>query len=206
MGNKMKNLIKPMMVLILVLSSTAASASIIDYLEIDLRTSQWVGARGANSYTVNDVTVTALPGTLSLYQDNIDGIGILGGEPDEINFGETLDISFASSAALTGVWITDLFPSPDGGVNGEEGYLELFLTNGSSSILSFIGNQSHAANGEQWIDFGGSVDVASISFTTDAKYSSEFSVAGFTTIPEANTISMFVLGLFLLSVYRRKQA
>jgi len=205
----MNKIFKPVIATIFVLFSVAANASVIPDLFVDFRSTDWSGAWNKNLYTYNGVTISALPTTKTIFQNKIDGIGILGGEPDEINPGEMMNISFNYSAstasALTGVWITDLFDAPDGGINGEEGYVSLTLANGTVIDYSFFGNASHQANGEQYIDFGAKLQVVSAFFQTNGVAGNEFSIAGFTAIPEASTISMLVIGLILMGfTFRRK--
>lgn len=205
----MNKIFKPVIASIFVLFSVAANATVIPDLFVDFRTADWSGAWGQNLYTYNGVTVSALPTTKTIFQNKIDGVGILGGEPDEINPGEMMDISFNYSAstvsALTGAWITDLFDAPDGGINGEEGYLSLTLADGSVIDYSFFGNASDQRNGEQYIDFGAKLQVVSALFKTNGIAGNEFSIAGFTAIPEASTISMLVLGLMLMGFTFRKK-
>ncbi len=190
--------------------SMAANASIITDVDIDFRTVEWSGAWGQNIYSYGGVTVSALPSTKTIYQDSVDGLGILGGEPDEINLGEMMNISFnyknSNFLALTGVWITDLFDAPDGGdIYGEEGMLQLTLADGSVFDYSFLGKYSDQANGEQYIDFGSKLVVTNALFQTNGVAGNEFSIAGFTAVIEGSSLYFFGIGMLLLSFYRRKR-
>lgn len=202
------NTIKTFFAAILVLTSiTANASSLVPSLEIDFRASDWNSAFGLNTYTYDGVTLSTQPTTKTIFQNRIDGIGILGGEPDEINPGEMMNIGFDYStswaSALTGVWITDLFDFPDGGINGEEGLLQLTLADGTIIDFSFFGKNSDQANGEQYIDFGTELKVATANFKTNGIAGHEFSIAGFTAVPEATSITMFILGFLLLGFMRR---
>jgi len=197
----------------LVAVSTANAASTIPDLEVDFRTIDWGAAYGLNSYTYDGVTISTVPTTKSIFTNSIDGIGILGGEPDEINPGEMMNVSFdytnSWASAVTGIWITDLFASPDGGINGEEGIVELTLAGGSMITYNFFGNNSHQANGEQYIDFGTALEVTNAHFKTNGVAGNEFSIAGFTAVPEASSLAMLSLGFLLMGLgfaQRRKQA
>ena len=113
-----------------ILFDGAASATIIPAdLAIDFRTAAWAPANGRPEYTVDNVTVRSYDVSNSsswyaeLYQDEIDGLGVLGGERDEIDGCEFIWVHIDGGMALNGVWITDLFDAPDGGSSGEEGQM-----------------------------------------------------------------------------------
>lgn len=95
---------------------TSSHASLIDFTD-----SVWSGAHGQNSFTVSsplfgfDVTVSA-NGSRNLYWDAQDGIGILGGEGDEVDRQERLTVSFSQTVSLLDFGLTDLF--------NEHGYRE----------------------------------------------------------------------------------
>ena len=100
-------------------ANASATLSIIpDDLFIDFRDDPWPDAYDEHEWTVGNVTATALPWCRNLYQDDMDGLGILGGEPDEINYWEKLKVNLGladnEGIYVDGVWITDLFKSPDG--------------------------------------------------------------------------------------------
>ncbi len=117
--------IAPVLVLGALLTGVASASIIPSPIAIDFREAAWAPANGLHSYTVGSVTATALPNTpfaRLLYQDGIDGLGILGGEMDEIDLMELLRVDIVGGKLLTGAWITDLFGTPDGGC-GEFGRL-----------------------------------------------------------------------------------
>ncbi len=175
-------------------------------LSIDFRDTAWGGANGVQSYTVDGVTAGAAgkePHDKEfLYQDTTDGLGILGGEDDEIDGYEWLAI-FLPNLDVSGFMVTDLFASPDGNnLQGEHG--EVYLFNGSSEIghYDFYGENSHQGNGEQYIDFGGIIaDVTLMQFYTKfplpGEAGHEYSVAGIdiAPVPEPATMLLFGTGL-----------
>ncbi len=186
-------------------------------LSIDFRDTAWGGANGEQSYTVDGVTAGAAgedPHTDEyLYQDNTDGLGILGGENDEVDGYEWLTISLPN-LDVTGFMVTDLFAYPDGNnPQGEHG--EVYLFNGSSELghYHFYGADSNQGNGEQNIAFGGVIaGVTSMQFYTNftapgSDAGHEYSVAGIDTapVPEPSTILLFGAGLAGLIGFRRKQ-
>lgn len=203
---------------------TSHAIPMVGDLDIDFRGNDWSGAYGQSSWTAGDVTagawiVTGLQNTIasgrnqitaadasSLYQDGTDGLGILAGEMDEIDLDEVMWLVFHSTQTLTGAWVTDLFAAPDGGRNGEDGGLLLFLADQSIEYFEFNGNYSDQANGEQFIDFMGSYNVAAAAFFATDTRGDEFSVAGFvSSVPEPGPLGLLALSLILVGVITRKR-
>lgn len=183
-------------------SRGAAAASIIPSpLGIDFRTDAWQdAAHNQHSYSVDGVTATALPDASALLfaRDAEDGLGVLGGEFDEVDGAEILEVSFASATGVSGVWITDLFAAPDGG-DGEDGQVEIFFSGGGSQVFQFSGNDADQANGELLVLFGGGdVLLDRAVFTALDGPGNEFSVAGFTT-PEPTSTALFGLGWLVVA-------
>ncbi len=184
-------------------------------LAIDFR--DWAGANNQPSWTVGNVTASALPSGAKFYQDNIDGLGVLGGENDEIDnisqF-EQIEVTIAGRMLLSGMWLTDIFLSSATGNSPSENYNRSnpdgepgqVLINGTTTI-SFKGIESNTGsgglNGELFVSFGGPIVVNSAVFSilpdASGNYSGiEYSVAGFTSVPEPTT--MLILGVGLLGI------
>jgi hypothetical protein len=182
-------------------------------LDIDFRLTDWLDANGEHSWTVGNVEATALWDKF-LYQDTNDGLGIMGGEPDEINYREKLKINLGlgedEGIYVSGVWITDLFAAPDG-IDGEEGRVKLkVIEDGggtSYQYFDFLGGNAHQDNGEIFVDFDTTylVDKAYF-YIIGETCDNEFSVAGFTSpVPEPATMLLLGSGLIgLIGAGRKK--
>lgn len=186
-------------------------------LDIDFRDGSIWGGEGGTSFSYDGITVSSDPDRL--YRDDMDGYGVLGGEYDEIDRAEVLRIFIADSfydsgQLLTGVLLTDLFPAPDGGSNGEAGWVSLYDAEDVLIAEFFVNAKEYHPNGEYYLDFGGAYAAATIVFSafvdSELGYTgSEFSVAGLTTtdVPEPGTMLLLGSGLLLLSgsVARRRR-
>ena len=213
-----------LLILCVFLCSTASAIPLVGDLDIDFRTAAWAGANGEGSFGpidgVTANTYTLFAGAAELYQDSKDGLGIRGGEQDEIDRLEFLWIDlnhhgvglpYGPGLEVTGVWITDLFDGPDGGHIGEQGLLLLWV--GDSFVdFTFSGNDSDQANGEQYVDFGGTYLAHTAIFAAlniaDGinPADNEFSVAGFTQpVPEPATMLLLGSGLIGLAGFGRKK-
>src|SRR5690349_243531 len=117
---------------------------------IDFRNPIW-NAHGATSKTVDGVTVTARPGSSSLFWASDDGFGVDTGrndrERDEINNQEHLLITFAQPFVLSDLMITDLFEETlDGVTYAEVG--EFRINGGEWQAFSGFGNRQDNSDRE----------------------------------------------------------
>lgn len=179
---------------------------------IDFGSPAWTpAANNLPSFTVGDVTAVAGPaGSLLFAADPQDGLGVRGGEIDEIDRVEYLKILFANAVSLQSIKITDLFNKDNEGgdgsdpVNGEVGYLSLWFGGVQvAPTLSFYGINSAQANGEQTFVVGG-VTVDEIKFWAGGARD-EFSVKAL-EVPEPGIFALLGLGLMGLTLSRRRQA
>jgi hypothetical protein len=191
------------------LSGAVSALPIPAQLDIDFRDDAWDDANYNHAWTVVDVQAIALWDRL-LYQDPTDGLGIRGGEQDEINYREKLIVNLGlapdQGIYVSGVWITDLFEEPDG-VDGEEGRVKLKLVGGQLMYFDFSGNDADQENGEILVDFEGTYLVDKAFFYIIGEHcNNEFSVAGFNSpVPEPATMLLVGSGLIgLAGVGRRK--
>ncbi len=206
---KIINILSIALVLVFFVAGSVSASPITiipDNLAIDFRTDPWIGANGLSFHSVDNVKAISIGG-LGLYQDDRDGLGILGDEQDEIDDRETLRVEIEGGKLLSGFWITDLFDAPDG-VVGEKG--NVLINNNNMYTFDFLGEQAHQSNGEIWVTFNGNINVTTAVFNVSGDHpNNEFSVAGFTgatPVPEPATMLLFGSGLLgLASVRSRKK-
>jgi len=175
-------------------------------LDVDFRTTDWSGALNQTSLTVGNVTATALPAGALLYQDSDDGLGILGGEPDEIDKSEQLRIDIAGGMSLNALWLTDIFSAEDGG-DGEEGSVLITVISPSSSFtLPFAGYWPLGTNnGELYVPFGATYNVTTLLFSSVDQINDEYSVAGL-VVPVPGAVLLGILGLSAAGIKLRRFA
>lgn len=190
-------------------------------LDIDFRTAAWSGADGSPVFSPPGINVeaTADPEGRVLYQDGDDGLGIrVGAEVDEVELDEILTVDLDTDPGqglwITGVWITDLYDAPDGGLPGERGMMSLYFVGGGVLDVQFDGNTSDQGNGEIFVDFETNYLVDYVKFMADNNarffgqnpFDNEFSVAGFTQpVPEPATMLLLGSGLLGLAGYGRRK-
>lgn len=197
----------------IVFGNLAMATAIPANIDIDFRDGAWSGADGNNPYYVDGITATAVGGLNTLYQDSNDGLGIRGGEYDEIDGAELLQLSmdadfYDTQGLLTGLWLTDLFSDPDGSGQGESGWVVLY--NAALEVIGefFFHAQEWVYNGEFYVDLGGALEAYTVEFfaaDVDGNYvrDNEFSVAGFTTsVPEPGTLTLLGIGLLGMGIVR----
>jgi hypothetical protein len=175
-------------------------------LAIDFRTAAWGPAHGQTTYTVGNVTATALPQDTTLFRSEPeDGLGVQpGDQSDEIDYPEQLQIDIAGGMNLSGIWLADIFEAGDGG-DGEEGTVKITLTDTTDTTLNFEGYWPLGTNnGELFVPFGASYNVSQLLFSSVDDFNDEYAVIGAVPVPGAVLLGM--LGLSVVGVKLRKHA
>ena len=154
------------------------------------------------------LTLTALPDDALLFQDGTDGIGILSGEPDEINKGEWLSVQFDRTTRVASIFITDLFYEGSPRYK-EEGWYQTRVGDTWSDKVWFEALESQtpspASNGELTLTLNLAVDEIKFGVALD-QCKSEFSVAGMETVPVPGAVWLLGSGLLGLVGLRRRFA
>lgn len=169
------------------------------------------------------VTASAFKGTSNakLYWDSKDGYGVVGGENDEINGSEYMTVTFSIPVMLEGVFLTDLFKAPDGGVDGEAALVQLFM--GATVVGDYIFTSTNALgvnNGEAYGAFGinapnqHAVQLDKVIFTSTNQANDEYSVAGFrgypvSVVPLPAALPLYGTGLAVMGLigwHKRRKA
>ena len=217
--------------LFIVLTPANTLAVYAPSLDIDFRDAAWGNANRDHSFSSGGVTATAFKKdwrgrtkNADLYQDRNDGLGIRGGENDEIDSWEWLEIDFDNPTFVTEMWLSDLFGPPKESPR-EEGYVKLF--NGSSFLgtIDFSG----VASGDTQVSIGQTLTGAIFHSKKVPKYqgssrlkNTEYSVIGFNTsdpiptttasnknnsVPDSgSTLILLGMGLVSFAAIRRFRA
>lgn len=194
----MKRIIISMVALVGWAAPAFADLNVIpDSLTLDFRTDAWESANFENFHTVGNVKATAQSGG-SLWQDSVDGLGIRGGEDDEVDLEEILRIDIYGGMNLAGVWITDIFKKaaqPYNGEGGLDGVETGSVLVNDLLLFNFAGYwDEQVNNGELYVSFGQVLNVTSLSFSSSSEGDDEYSVAG-AIVPLPGAVLLGVLGL-----------
>ncbi|MBV8275653.1 MAG: VPDSG-CTERM sorting domain-containing protein [Verrucomicrobia bacterium] len=193
--------------------ATASVLGIPSNLGIDFRTAAWDNARGQSQDTVGGITMSAaFPLGSVLTWSSPAGIGINSPAPSGLATEDILSMTFSggSGNGLTGAWVTDLF----NGVIDESGVVLLTLASGATDTISFLGQQTASQDplGDVYVNFGGPLDLVSAQFYGAGELNTmlsgqNYSVAGFTTVPDGGTTLMLAgFGLLSLIVFGKRFA
>ncbi len=206
--------------------SLLAGAAAADPLipQVDFRSSAFAGADQQHSFTsmVGGVSFTVSAwrddgsgglAAANLWWDGIDGLGIRGGEEDEIDVGEYLVIDFASLIGISHLFFSDLFANETSRGQTFSEALQVSTDFGYSSIATadlITGNWGDAANGEGVLALDKTIPVRRLTLTGSGVFGlQDFSLLGFTDpivdIPEPATGLLLLGGLFGLGGLRRRR-
>ncbi len=193
--------------------------------QVDFRSSAFAGANQQHSVTgaVDGVSFTVSAwrddgaGGLSaanLWWDGIDGLGIRGGEEDEIDVGEYLVIDFASMIGISHLFFADLFADETSQGQTFSEALRITTDFGYSSIATaglIAGNWGNAANGEAVLVLDKTIPVRRLTLTGSGAFGlQDFALLGFidpvVSVPLPATGFLFLGGLLGLAGMRRRLA
>ena len=217
----MKTTLTAVSALLFGMSPLSAALILPGTLDIDFRDSSWAGATANQSFTAGDITAKAyafslLGSSLSarLGQNATDGLGVnrLGGlfpgvdDPNEIDFNERLEITFAngSGTSLAGIWFTQLLLDDLGLLPGnqtESAKVKLTFLDDSTFEFNVDGAE---ANGNFFLDFGVNRNVAKIDFKSAGI--SDYSVAGFSVPEGGSTLAILGMAMASLTFWQRRSA
>ncbi|MBV8276558.1 MAG: hypothetical protein JO170_15045, partial [Verrucomicrobia bacterium] len=185
--------------------ATVSVLAVPSTLGIDFRTAAWANANGQVQDTVGKIRATAaLPAGSVLTYSSTAGLGMNSPAPFGLATVDILNLTFGghSGNGLTGTWVTNLF----NGVVDEPGILVLTLASGATDAIEFLGQETASQDplGDVYVSFGSPLDVLSAQFLEAGELNTllsgkNYSVAGFTTVPDGGTTAM-LLGISLLSL------
>ena len=217
----MKTTLTAVSALLLGMSPLSAALILPGTLDIDFRDSSWAGATANQSFTAGDITAKAYafsllgsPLSARLGQNATDGLGVdrRGGllpgvdDPNEIDFNERLEITFAngSGTSLAGIWFTQLLLDDLGLLPGnqtESAIVKLTFLDDSTFEFNVDGAE---ANGNFFLDFGVNRNVAKIDFKSSGI--SDYSVAGFSVPEGGSTLAILGMAMASLTFWQRRSA
>jgi hypothetical protein len=182
-------------------------------MSVDFRSSAWAAADGHHSHGVTygslSVTATAYWGqhSANLGWWRHDGLGIYGGEPDEIDRREWLQVSFSRPVKINKVLFTDLFRRhPNGHNDGTPFCGEVAAIGFRGETYFYHGTDPGTGNGELWAgtDFQG---ITALNFWAPMGTDNEFSLGAIecSEVPIPGAIWLFGTGLMGLVAVRRKR-
>jgi hypothetical protein len=217
----MKTTLTAVSALLLGMSPLSAALILPGTLDIDFRDSSWAGATANQSFTAGDITAKAYafsllgsPLSARLGQNATDGLGVdrRGGllpgvdDPNEIDFNERLEITFAngSGTSLAGIWFTQLLLDDLGLLPGnqtESAIVKLTFLDDSTFEFNVDGAE---ANGNFFLDFGVNRNVAKIDFKSSGI--SDDSVAGVAVPEGGSTLAILGMAMASLTFWQRRSA
>ena len=170
------------------------------------------GTSLGDTATFGDIAVKANGGDLNQFSD--DGLGITGGEGDEIDDrvdgNESMILSSYNSLTRPTVLIgiSDLFGPDDGGDDGEDGEVQVNVNAADDGTRSFVASADPSSdNGEWTLALAGfSVgDDLEITLTAGPEGSNnDFSVMGVSQVPLPAAAWLMIGGLGALGAYGRR--
>ena len=180
--------------------------------DVDFRDGSSGGTNLGPTETFDYIEVTATGGDLNQFPD--DGLGITGGEGDEIDDRvdgkESMILSFNNSLSRPTVLIgiSDLFGPPDGGDDGEDGQVQVDVNTSDDGTESFVAGADPSSNNGEWTLAlaGFSVDDnLEITLTAGPKGSNnDFSVMGVSQVPLPAAAWLMIGGLGAVGAYARR--
>lgn len=246
--SKMKDYRNKIIVLVAVLTVALFLTTNAWALLIDFRDSSWKGADYQHSFSrdiLHDGISTQV--TVSAWGDNDtsdptelylgwwgidkgsspDGLGIYGGEEDEIDRNEYMQVDIEGGMFVSGVYLTDFYRTYNNSNDGdpftrEHAHVQLFNGKTALNTFEFVATGIYPDdddlarnNGEFSGDFEDKYFVTSLRFSAPYKTTidfnnNEFSLGGiegeFAPVPEPSTMMLMGIGLLALVGFMKRKA
>ena len=181
--------------------------------DVDFRGGNSGGTNLGSTEMFDYIEVTATDGDLNQFPD--DGLGITGGEGDEIDDrvdgNESMSLLFTKPLTRPTVLIgiSDLFGPDDGGDDGEDGEVQVGVNTSDDGTQSFVADADPLSNvnGEWTLALAGfSVgDELKITLTAGPNGSNnDFSVMGVSQVPLPAAAWLMIGGLGAVGAYARR--